>query len=288
MKTSEAFQERPVLSFEVFPPRANASEKALDRFYETLDILAHLEPAYISVTYGAGGGDNQNGTLGVVKYIRDHYGIEAVPHITAAQFTKESVATYLGELRKAGIDNILALRGDLPENGQIDGDFQHASDLIKYVNSVGDFNILAGCYPDVHPESASAVADIQNLKVKVDAGVSQLISQLFFENDHFYDFLQRCQLVGIDVPTQAGIMSVINERQITRMATMCGVELPEKFANIMHRYSDNPIAMRDAGIAYAIDQIVDLLAHDVDGIHLYTMDNPVVAQRVCDAVKTLI
>lgn len=289
MKTSECFKtQRPVLSFEVFPPRANASEKTLDRFYHTLDILADLKPAYISVTYGAGGSDNQSSTLALVKYIRDHYGIEAVPHIPAVKFTKETVNDFLSELKASHIDNVLALRGDLPEHDDGQRDFQYASDLVKYIKSVGDFNVLAACYPDVHPEAADAVKDIQNLKTKVDAGVSQLVTQLFFENEHFYHFIERCELAGIDVPIQAGIMSVINERQIKNMTTMCGVGLPDKFAKMMSRYHDNPIAMRDAGIAYAVDQMVDLLAHDVDGIHLYTMDNPIVAQRICDAVKTLV
>lgn len=288
MKTSEFFKQRPVLSFEVFPPRENASEKALDRFYETLDILAQLKPAYISVTYGAGGKGNQTGTLSLVKYIRSQYGIEAVPHIPATQFTKLSVKRYLQELKEIGIDNVLALRGDLPKDGAGQIDFKYASDLVTYIKSIDDFNIIAGCYPDVHPEAANAIRDIQNLKTKVYSGVSQLVTQLFFENDHFYHFLERCQLAGINVPIQAGIMSVINERQIERMATTCGVGLPEKFTKMMERYHGNPVAMRDAGIAYATDQIVDLLAHNVDGIHLYTMDNPVVAQRICDAVKTLI
>lgn len=288
MKTSACFKQRPVLSFEIFPPREHASAKTLDRFYETLDILADLKPAYISVTYGAGGAGSQTGTLHLVKYIREHYGIETVPHIPAMQFTKESVQDYLTELAAANIQNVLALRGDLPADGTQPRDFQYASDLVHYIKQVGDFNVLGACYPDVHPEAADAVRDIQNLKTKVDAGVSQLVTQLFFENDHFYHFIERCQLASIDVPIQAGIMAATSEKQIERMATMCGVTLPPKFAKMMDRYKGNKIATRDAGIAYAVDQIVDLLAHDVDGIHLYTMDNPVVAQRICDAVKTLI
>lgn len=288
MKTRDCFQQRPVLSFEIFPPRANASEKALTRFHETLDILADLKPAYISVTYGAGGSGSQSGTLELVKYIRERYGIETVPHVPAMQFTKETVRAYLAELKAAGIENVLALRGDLPKDGTQPVDFQHASDLVSYIQKISDFNVLGACYPDVHPEAATAVRDIQNLKTKVDAGTSQLVTQLFFENDHFYHFLERCQLAGIDVPIQAGIMAATSQRQIDRMATMCGVNLPPKFAKMMDRYAGNKIAMRDAGIAYAVDQIVDLLAHDVDGIHLYTMDNPVVVQRICDAVRTLI
>lgn len=287
MRTNECFQQRPVLSFEIFPPRANASEEALDRFYETVSILADLKPAYISVTYGAGGSETSS-ALNLIRYIREEYGIETVPHIPANQFTKGSVTEYLDALKHIKTENVLALRGDLPANGQVVGDFEHASDLVEFIRQTSDFNVIGACYPDVHPEASSAVCDIQNLKKKVDAGASQLITQLFFENDHFYNFTERCELAGIDVPIQAGIMAATSSHQIERMATMCGVKLPPKFAKMMTRYQENPLAMRDAGIAYAIDQIVDLLAHDVDGIHLYTMDNPVVTQRVCDALKNLL
>lgn len=288
MRVVDCFNERPVISFEIFPPRSSASEKALDRFYQSLDTLAKLNPAYISVTYGAGGGDNKSGTLDLCRYIKEEYGIEAVAHIPGLNFTQESVKRYLGDLQHAGVENVLALRGDLPADGEIPGDFSYASDLVTAIKQDGDFNILGACYPDVHPESASSVDDIRHLKCKVDAGVSQLITQLFFDNEHYYQFLERCELAGISVPIQAGIMPVINQRQITKMATMNGVELPPKFLKMMSHYQDNPVAMRDAGTAYAVDQIVDLLSEGVDGIHLYTMDNPVVTARICGAIKTLI
>ncbi|MTV81739.1 methylenetetrahydrofolate reductase [NAD(P)H] [Secundilactobacillus folii] len=288
MKVVDCFEERPVLSFEIFPPRANASEKALDRFYNCLETLAKLQPAYISVTYGAGGGDNKSGTLDLCRYIKEKYDIEAVAHIPGINFTHESVKQYLDQLQAAHVDNILALRGDLPKDGVIKGDFKYASDLVTEIKQLGDFNIIGACYPDVHPEAKDSLTDIQNLKIKVDAGVSQLITQLFFENEHFYQFLDRCDLANIKIPIQAGIMPVINERQIKRMATMNGVGLPQKFLKMMAHYQDNPVAMRDAGTAYAVDQIVDLLSEGVDGVHLYTMDNPVVTQRICSAIETLI
>jgi methylenetetrahydrofolate reductase (NADPH) len=288
MKVVNCFNERPVISFEIFPPRPNASEKALDRFYTSLETLASLKPAYISVTYGAGGGDNKSGTLDLCRYIKEQYGIEAVPHIPGLNFTKAGVQQYLKELEADGLDNVLALRGDLPEDGHIPGDFQYASDLVTEIKQDGDFNVLGACYPDVHPEAKDSVSDIKGLKCKVDAGVSQLITQLFFENEHYYQFLERCELASIDVPVQAGIMPVVNERQIRKMATMNGVALPPKFLKMMAHYQDNKIAMRDAGIAYAVDQIVDLLSEGVDGVHLYTMDNPVVTKRICEAIATLI
>ncbi|GAX00640.1 methylenetetrahydrofolate reductase [NAD(P)H] [Secundilactobacillus silagei] len=288
MKVVNCFNERPVISFEIFPPRPNASEKAIERFYNNLDVLAGLKPAYISVTYGAGGSDNNSGTLDLCCYIKKHYGIEVVPHIPGINFTKSAVKAYLEKLKTNHIENILALRGDLPKDGNIKGDFQYASDLVSEIKRDGDFNILGACYPDTHPEAKDSVEDIKNLKCKVDAGVSQLITQLFFENDHYYQFLERCELANIDVPVQAGIMPVVNERQIKRMATMNGIRLPQKFLRMMAHYQDNPVAMRDAGAAYAIDQIVDLLSEGVDGVHLYTMDNPVVTERICGAIKTLI
>lgn len=288
MKVVDCFKERPVISFEIFPPRANASEAALDRFYNCLDTLAKLQPAYISVTYGAGGNGNHASTLDLCKYIKEKYGIEAVAHIAGINLTRESVKRYLVDLKAAQVENILALRGDLPKDGVIKGDFHYASELVTEIKQDGDFNILGACYPDVHPEAKDSLDDIQNLKIKVDAGVSQLITQLFFENEHFYQFLDRCDLANIKVPIQAGIMSVVNERQIKRMATMNGVGLPPKFLKMMAHYQDNPVAMRDAGTAYAVDQIVDLLSEGVDGVHLYTMDNPVVTERICGAIETLI
>lgn len=288
MKVVDCFNERPVISFEIFPPRPNASEKAIEHFYNKLDVLASLKPAYISVTFGAGGSDNNSGTLDLCCYIKKHYGIEVVPHIPGINFTKSAVKAYLEKLKTNHIENILALRGDLPKDGNIKGDFQYASDLVSEIKRDGDFNILGACYPDTHPEAKNKMDDIRNLKCKVDAGVSQLITQLFFENDHYYQFLERCELAGIDVPVQAGIMPVVNERQIKRMATMNGIGLPPKFLRMMAHYQDNPVAMRDAGTAYAIDQIVDLLSEGVDGVHLYTMDNPVVTERICGAIKTLI
>ncbi|WP_282801399.1 methylenetetrahydrofolate reductase [Secundilactobacillus kimchicus] len=288
MKVVDCFKDRPVISFEVFPPRPNASEAALNRFYSSLDVLADLDPAYISVTYGAGGSDNHASTLRLCRYIKEHYGIESVPHLPGLEFTAETLPDYLDALTHAGVENVLALRGDLPATGQPHGPFQHASDLVTAVKAAGDFNIIGACYPDVHPEAPSLAIDVAHLKEKVAAGTSQLITQLFFENDHFYHFLDAVDEAGIAVPVQAGIMPVITAHMVERMATMCGVGLPPKFAKMMRHYADNKVALRDAGVAYAVDQIVDLLSEGVDGIHLYTMDNPIVTKRICSAIKTLI
>ncbi len=284
MKTTELFKKKTVLSYEVFPPKPTSP---VNTIYDTLNELKELSPDFISVTYGAGGGKNNNETFKIAQTIRS-YGIESAAHLPCIGLTKEDVLSKLRELETAGIENILALRGDIPDGGYVKGDFKYASDLISFIKVHGDFDIIAACYPEGHIESASKIEDIQNLKHKVDAGVDHLITQLFFYNEYFYSFLERCQLAGINVPIEAGIMPVINKRQIERMASLCGSTVPKKFVTMMERYEDNPVAMRDAGIAYAVDQIVDLIAQGVQGIHLYTMNNPYIARKIHEAVCNLI
>jgi methylenetetrahydrofolate reductase (NADPH) len=194
----------------------------------------------------------------------------------------------LEELKDADIDSILALRGDVNPAVEAKKDFRYASDLVKFIRQYGDFSISGACYPECHTESKNKVEDIAHLKEKVDSGVQHLISQLFFDNNAFYSFQEHIQIAGMHVPVEAGIMPVINKAQIERMVTLCGASLPEKFSRVMHKYEDNKEALFDAGMAYAINQIVDLLAHDVDGIHIYTMNNPIVAKRICDGIKNLI
>ncbi len=286
MKTSELFEPgKPILSFEVFPPK---SSSPVSTIYQTLEGLRELSPAFISVTYGAGGGKNNQETFRIARTIREDCGVESVVHLPCIGLTRKTAAEKLAELRAIGIENILALRGDLPEGEYVPGDFKYASDLISFIREQGDFDILAACYPEGHTEADSLVRDIRNLKIKVEAGANHLISQLFFDNSYFYAFLERCQLVGINVPVEAGIMPVTNKKSIDRMATLCGATVPKKFRAMMDRYEDDPIAIRDAGIAYAVDQIVDLIAQGVDGIHLYTMNNPYVARKIHEAVQSLI
>ena len=284
MKTAELFKNKTVLSYEVFPPKPTSPVKTI---YKTLEELKDLSPDFISVTYGAGGGDNNNETFNIASAIKG-YGIESVAHLACIGLSKESVEQKLKKLQEIGVENILALRGDIPEGGCPKGDFEHASDLISFIKSKGDFNVLAACYPEGHTECRNKVEDILNLKRKVDAGADHLITQLFFDNNYFYSFCEHCDMAGISVPIEAGIMPVVNKKQIERMATLCGATLPEKFTTMMARYENNPTAMRDAGIAYAIDQIVDLIAHGVDGIHLYTMNNPYIARRISEAVSSLL
>lgn len=283
MKTNTLFKNRSTLSFEVFPPK---STTPVESIYQTIDKMKDLKPDFISVTYGAGGSNN-NATIEICKSIKENHGIEAVSHLPCINFTKEKVADQIEKMKESGIENILALRGDINPDIQPAGDFHYAYELVEFIKERGDFNIIGACYPEGHPACESLAKDIINLKSKVDAGCSQLITQLFFDNQVFYDFREKTEIAGINVPIEAGIMPVTNKKQIERMVNMCKVKLPQKFIKIMEKYEHDPIAMRDAGIAYAVSQIVDLIANDVDGIHLYTMNNSLVATRICEAVQSL-
>ncbi|MDE5861033.1 MAG: methylenetetrahydrofolate reductase, partial [Ruminococcus sp.] len=212
-------------------------------------------------------------------------GITPMIHLPSINYTKEEISATLEEIKRRGIENILALRGDKNPDIEPKNDFPHASDLITYIKAHGDFDIAGACYPECHPDADTIIDDIMNLKKKVDAGATHLISQLFFDNNFFYEFREKTKLAGIDVPIEAGIMPVVNKNQIERMVTTCGASLPRKFVRIMQKYENNPEALRDAGIAYAINQIVDLIASGVDGIHLYTMNNPYVARKISEAVS---
>jgi len=284
MKTSEIFRNKTVLSFEVFPPKKTAP---IETIYNTLDELKNLSPDFISVTYGAGGSLNSSSTIEIASAIKNRYGIESIAHLPCINLSKEEVLSVLEKLKENCIENILALRGDISPDYPIKNDFKHASDLVSFITEHGDFNIIGACYPEGHPESKNLIDDIINLKRKVDSGTNQLVSQLFFDNDKFYSFLERARCAGITVPIEAGIMPVLNKKQIERMVSLSNATLPKKFVTMMEKYEDKPEAIRDAGIAYAVDQIVDLISQGVDGIHLYTMNNPLVAHKIHEATKTL-
>ncbi len=285
MKTADIFKNKTVLSLEVFPPRRTAP---INIIYDTLDGLQGLNPDFISVTYGAGGSGMNASTLEIAASIKNHYGIESVAHLPCINLTKNDVRELLDGFNQAGIENILALRGDINPDFVPRQDFKYASELVSFIKENGDFNVIGACYPEGHTESRNLAEDIRNLKTKVDAGTDQLITQLFFDNEFFYSFRERARQAGINVPIQAGIMPVVNKKQIERMVTLCGVKLPGKFVRMMNKYEHNPVAMRDAGIAYAVDQIVDLTSAGVDGIHLYTMNNPYIAQKIYAAVSSLL
>ena len=285
MKTAELFEHKTVFSLEVFPPKPDADESVI---YQTLEELSDIQPDFISVTYGAGGGKNGCKTIQIASDIQNRYGVESVAHLPCIGLSKAQAKNILDSMQENGIENILALRGDKSDNTELCGDFRHASDLIAFIRDNYYLNILAACYPEIHPESRSAVDDLKWLKYKVDCGADHLISQLFLDNGYFYDFYEKARIAGVNVPIEAGIMPVTNKRQIERMVKLCGVELPKKFVRVLEKYEHNERALRDAGIAYAIDQITDLITEGVDGIHLYTMNNPYVAHRIFDAVQNLI
>lgn len=281
MKIRELFDKRTIFSLEVFPPKKTSS---VDVIYKTLEELGDIHPDFISVTFGAGGSGNSRYALDIASKIREN-GIIPMLHLPCINFTKEEIDSALDEAKSRGIENILALRGDINPDITPIKQFSHASDLIPYIKTRGDFDVAGACYPEGHPDSETLDEDIENLRKKVDSGADHLITQLFFDNEYFYNFRDKAVKAGINVPIEAGIMPVVNKNQIERMVTTCGASLPHKFVKIMQKYGQNPEAMRDAGIAYAINQIVDLAASDVDGIHLYSMNNAYVARKISEAVS---
>ena len=286
MKISSLFNnEKTVLSFEVFPPKKNG---ALETVYNTIAELQALRPDYISVTYGAGGSAANNYTCDIASLIKNKYGIEAMAHLTCVNSAKEDVDRVIRELKENNIENILALRGDKNPDFEPKTDFTYACDLVSYVKTQGDFGISVAGYPETHFEAPSGKADIANLKNKVDCGAQSIVTQLFFNNSYFYRFRDRCEFAGIDVPISAGIMPVTNKNQIERMVSMCGASLPRKFVKMIQKYEDRPEALVDAGIAFAVDQIVDLVSNGVDGIHIYTMNNPYIAKKITESVRGLL
>ena len=285
------FKNKTIFSFEVFPPKKTMP---IDTIFSTLDELKGLSPDFISVTFGAGGSENCNNSVEIAKHIKNVCNVESVIHMPALNMTKADAQFVLEQFQQAGINNILALRGDKVEGKEPANEFLHASDLISFIKEFDSkrtdgkkLKICGACYPELHPQSKDVFEDIDYLKKKVDAGASHLLSQLFFDNTQFYRFLERCQIKGINVPVEAGIMPATNKKSIERMVSMTNAVLPKKFTDMMNRYGDHPEAIRDAGIAYAIDQIVDLVTHGVSGIHLYTMNNPLVASKISEATKSL-
>ncbi|MDD2495412.1 MAG: methylenetetrahydrofolate reductase [NAD(P)H] [Tissierellia bacterium] len=286
MHIREIFNKKKlVFSFEIFPPKATSS---VNTIYKTLEALSDLRPDFISVTYGAGGGSNQNKTRELSSLVKNKYGIESVAHLTCIRSTKDEIKQILEELEQDGIENILALRGDIPLEDEVKGDFSYASDLVKFIKKHGRFDLGGTCYPEGHMDCKSLEEDVKNLKYKIDAGVTHLISQLFYDNNDFYKFLDLTKKYNINVPIEAGIMPLTNNKQIARIATLSGSKIPDKYFKIMDKFAHDSEAMMDAGIAYATEQIIDLITMGVDGIHLYTMNNPYVARKTHDNIIQII
>lgn len=278
-------ENKPVLSFEIFPPKKDAALKSID---ETLSLMCDLKPDFISVTFGAGGSTVDNKTVEIAKKIKKEYHIEPLVHLTCLHYGKAELEEILIQLEDAGIENVLALRGDINPDIPRKYDFKYANELVEYVKYRGGFSISGACYPETHLEAPDAITDIRNLKRKADAGAEHLVSQLFFDNDVFYRFYEKTRIAGINAPIDAGVMPVTNKAQIERMVNMCGATLPPKFQRVLQKYENNKEALLDAGIAYTINQIVDLIAHEVDGVHIYTMNNPAIAKRICDGIRNLV
>ena len=286
MKISEIYEKKKQsLSFEIFPPKKDDELKNID---ETLSVLCELKPDFISVTFGAGGSANSNRTIELAKKIKNEYKVEPVVHLTCLHYDKDEIDNFARVLRDEGIENILALRGDRTPKAVEKDAFKHSTDLIKYLKEKYDFCLLGACYPECHPESEDKVSELKCLKSKVDAGAELLLSQLFFSNYTFYDFVESCRIADINVPVIPGIMPVINAAQIKRMVKLCNAAFPERFQRIIDRYEDNKDALFDAGMSYALSQIIDLLVSDIDGIHLYTMNNPFVARKICEGIKNIV
>ena len=285
MKVSQVYNSKRSLSFEIFPPKKDTELENID---ETLEVLCELEPDFISVTFGAGGSSNCNRTIELAKKIKYDYNIEPVVHLTCLHYDKKEIDEFAKVLRYEGIENILALRGDPNPNAGAKDDFKHSSDLISYLKNDNDFCFLGACYPECHPESPNVVSEMKSLKKKVDAGAEVLLSQLFFDNDIFYKFHEECEIAGLGVPVIPGVMPVINAAQIKRMVSLCHASFPRRFQQIISRYEDNKEALFDAGMSYCLSQIIDLLVSDIKGIHLYTMNNPLVARRICEGIRNII
>lgn len=279
--------KKPVISFEIFPPK---KDSPIDTIFTTIDKLSHLRPDFISVTYGAGG-STKDRTVEIATFIKKQYGIESLAHLTCITSTKEEIGHILEQLRQNGIDNILGLRGDLPQDpGFVFPNplhYRFARELIEETRHNWDFCIGAACYPEGHTECSDPAKDLEYLREKVEAGADFLITQLFFDNDLLYAFMDKLAQYKIDVPVTAGILPVLNKKQIERSISLTRATLPKKFTRIMERYEHNPEALKEAGIAYATEQIIDLLSWGVDGIHLYTMNRPEVAQKIIENMASI-
>ena len=279
-------QQTPSLSFEVFPPNpAVGNEKIL----QALESMQTLAPHFISVTARNNKYNIKETTVALADHIQNDLAIPTIAHLPAIYLTKEKVAETIVALDEVGVKRILALRGDIIPDVEPQKDFRYATDLIAFIkDQAPHFEIVGACYPEGHPDSPNQILDIQHLKKKVDAGCSSLVTQLFFDNERFYDFQDKCTLAGIDVPIHAGIMPILNRNQALRLLKTCeNIHLPRKFKAILDKYEHDPESLRAAGLAYAVDQIVDLVTQDVAGIHLYTMNNAEVAHQVHQATKPL-
>ena len=286
MKITEILSSgKPTLSFEVFPPKKSSNYESVA---EATEKIAALHPAFMSVTYGAGGGTSEY-TLNIAKNIHDKYGTTVLPHLTCISSTREHVHRMIGHYREMGFDNIMALRGDIPEGGSPVHDYRYAAELIREIREADPEICIGGaCYPDGHVECAHKDEDILHVKEKVEAGCQFLTTQMFFDNSVYYNYLYRLREKGVTVPVLAGIMPITNPKQVARSVALSGTTVPNRFRAIVDRFGDNPASMKQAGIIYAAEQIIDLIANDCKYIHVYTMNKPDVAEGILQALSEIV
>ena len=289
MKLTEVFKKNQYsLSFEVFPPKTS---DVFDSVKSATEEIAKLRPAFMSVTYGAGGGTSQY-TLDIAKNILNEFGVPTLAHLTCVSSTKQTVSQRILDFKNAGIENVMALRGDIPKEMQNDDRskwaYRHAIDLIAELKEQGDFCIGGACYPEVHPESVNQAEDLYFLKEKVEAGCSFLTTQMFFDNNLLYSFLYKLREIGVDVPVIAGVMPITNANQVDRAIKLAGSFVPQRFKMLVDKFGKDPLAMKQAGIAYATDQIIDLFANGVKNVHVYSMNKPDVAAAIQNNVSNII
>ena len=281
MKISELLREDTAsLSFEVFPPK---TESGFESVKSATEEIAKLAPSFMSVTYGAGGGTSKY-TLDIAKNIKERYGVPSIAHLTCVSSTRATVKARIEDIRAAGIENIMALRGDIPAHlegaDRSSWDYKHAVELVRELKEIGGFCIGGACYPEIHPESENSKEDIKYLKEKVDAGCDFLTTQMFFDNNLLYRFLYKIREAGITVPVIPGIMPITNANQIDRAIKLSGSFMPRRFTSLVDRFGHDPEAMKQAGIAYATDQIIDLYANGINHVHVYSMNKPDVAEKI--------
>ncbi len=290
MKLTELLNKNQLsISFEVFPPKTAQNFEDIKKATEEISTL---KPTFMSVTYGAGGGTREY-TLEVAKNIKNVSGVETLAHLTCVCSTKESIKERLSEMKNAGVENILALRGDIPESMLLEDrskwDYSHAVELVREIKRFDkDFCVGGACYPEVHPESKNQAEDVKYLKEKVQAGCDFLTTQMFFDNNLMYNFLYKIREAGINVPIIAGIMPITNAKQVERAVKLSGSFMPTRFKSIVDKFGNDANAMKQAGIAYATDQIIDLFANNVKNVHVYTMNKPDVARKIYENLTEII
>ena len=290
MKISELLNRgKPLLSFEVFPPKTDTS---YDSIRTATEEIAAIRPHFMSVTCGAGGNSPQNSgyTVEIARNLQTRFSVPSVAHVTCVASTREKILAHLDALRAASIENIFALRGDIPKDAPDPSlwDYHHAADLVREIKAYGGFSIGGACYPEGHPESKNQEEDIRYVKEKVDAGCDFLTTQMFFDNNLLYNYLYKIRERGVTVPVIAGIMPVTNVSQIARICSLSGCQIPQKFKAIVDHYGDDPDAMKQAGIAYATEQIIDLYANGIRAVHVYSMNKPDVAARIRENLSAIV